>query len=224
MAKTFVTSCCGKKIEDCPGCQQGMELIPKEEKTMKEATHPIFRKIDEGTVTVNDFNQLIAEATPESVRDRLRRKVKRNETDSHIDDEGHQKLKLPTFASRVQPKRKRANNTQMHGQGKAAHRRSTRTQKRQQQNAKQQNAIGECKKFDLRFDKAGYANNVHDMLQKRGYKTGKDYSLDGSILTVSEDLKFDNDLKKFLLAFDAKRIDVDMPDIFEYKGDKNARK
>ena len=30
--------------------------------------HPIYRKIDEGTVTTDDFNSLIQEATPEAVR------------------------------------------------------------------------------------------------------------------------------------------------------------
>ncbi len=92
--------------------------------------HPIYRKIDEGTVTAGDFNRLIQEATPESVRDRVRRRTSRNETDSHQDIEGHQQLELPTFADRIQPKRERADNTQMHGRGKAGHRHSARTQHR----------------------------------------------------------------------------------------------
>jgi len=89
--------------------------------------HPIYQKIDEGTVTTDDFNSLIQEATPESVRDRVRRRTSRNETDRHQDVEGHQQLELPTFADRVQPKRERADNTQMHGRGKAGHRHSART-------------------------------------------------------------------------------------------------
>lgn len=207
----FVTSCCGKKAEDCPGCPGGMMLIPKDE-TMKENSHVIFKKIEEGTVTASDFNKLISEATPEALRDRVRRRTKKNETDSHIDDEGHQKLKPPKFADRVQPKRERADNTQMHGQGKAAHRRSARTQKRKQR-------AMESKKFDLTFDKAGYYNTLHEMLQKRGYKQGKDYSLKQHVLTVSENVNFDDDLKRFLRDVGrAKRVDVQMPDIFEYKG------
>jgi len=92
--------------------------------------HPIYTKISEGTVTVDDFNQLIQEAMPESVRDRVRRRVKRNETDPHQDIEGHQQLALPTFADRIEPKRKPAGDVQMHGRGKIAHKHSARTQKR----------------------------------------------------------------------------------------------
>ncbi len=144
----LITSCCGKPISDCPGCAQGMELIMQDEKRedetvddkekkqekkqekKKEKSHPIFNKIDEGIVTVDDFNKLISEATPEAVRDRVRRRTLKSPTKNHIDSEGHQQLGLPKFAARVQPKRERANNTQMTGQGKAAHRRSTRTQRR----------------------------------------------------------------------------------------------
>lgn len=133
----FVTSCCGKPISDCPGCAQGMELIMQDEKNPStkskkkiDESHPIFSKIDEGVVTVEDFNRLISEATPEAVRDRVRRRTLKPPTESHIDDKGHQQLGLPKFAARVQPKRERSDNTQMTGQGKAAHRRSTRTQRR----------------------------------------------------------------------------------------------
>lgn len=125
----FIASCCGKPIEDCPGCPQGT-IIKKtnRDKTMEE--HLIFQKIEEGTVTVDDFNKLISEATPEALRDRVRRRTTQNATDGHIDDEGHQKLDLPKFADRVQPKREKADNTQMHGRGKIAHKKSARTQKR----------------------------------------------------------------------------------------------
>jgi len=34
----------------------------------------IHRKIDEGTVTVDDFNCLIVESTPEAIRNRIRRR------------------------------------------------------------------------------------------------------------------------------------------------------
>lgn len=145
MAKSFITSCCGKPISDCPGCAQGMELIIQDEKREGETvdnkekkkkepkieeSHSIFRKIDEGIVTADDFNKLISEATPEAVRDRIRRRTLKSPTENHIDSKGHQQLGLPKFAARVQPKRERSDNTQMTGQGKAAHRRSTRTQRR----------------------------------------------------------------------------------------------
>lgn len=93
--------------------------------------HPIFSKIAEGTVTADDFNQLISEATPEAVRDRVRRRTTINPSSSHIDSpSGHQSMTLPNFAGRVQPKREKSNQTQMTGRGKAAHKQSTRTQRR----------------------------------------------------------------------------------------------
>lgn len=193
-------------------------LVPKEdsEEDMSESTdHPIFRKIEEGTVTADDFNRLISEATPESLRDRVRRHTTRNVTDSHIDDEGHQKLKPPKFADRVQPKREKANNTQMHGQGKAAHRRSARTQKR---NARKNRSVSENKKFNLTFDKVGYYNRLRNMLEERGWKAGKHFIIDNKnhILTVSPSVKFDEDLKQFLIDVGrAERIGLKMPDIFE---------
>jgi|2_EtaG_2_1085320.scaffolds.fasta_scaffold00165_11 hypothetical protein len=96
-----------------------------------ESTDPIFAKIDEGTVTVDDFNRLIQEATPESLRDRVRRRpmAQRNTVKSHQDNEtGHSDLEPPEFNKRIQPKREREGRTQMHGRGKSGHRHSTRTQ------------------------------------------------------------------------------------------------
>ena len=102
--------------------------INKEIKHMSE-DHPIYQKITEGTVTTDDFNALISEATPESVRDRVRRRTSRNETDSHQDNEsGHQPLTLPSFGDRIKPKRKPEGKVQMHGRGKTGHRHSARTQ------------------------------------------------------------------------------------------------
>lgn len=126
MAK-LVTSCCKRPPEECPGCPGGMELVPEE-------SHKIYKKIQEGIVTAEDFNQLISEAMPECTRDRVRRRTTKNVTDSHQDSEGHQKLKSPTFADRVQPKREKSSNSQMKGRGKSGHRRSTRTQNRQRKN------------------------------------------------------------------------------------------
>lgn len=94
------------------------------------SSHPIFEKITNGTASEADFNKLIQESTPESVRDRVRRRTKRNSTDSHQDEEGHQDLELPTYADRVQPKRKPSGRSQMNGRGRVAHKHSAKTQKR----------------------------------------------------------------------------------------------
>lgn len=134
----FVTSCCGHPIEDCPGCPGGMMLIRKdeymspEEKEIEESLQPILAKIEDGTATADDFNRLIQEATPESARDRLRRRQNQNQDTvrSHQDEEGHSDIQLPTMADRVQPKRERADRTQMQHRGKLGHRHSARTQKR----------------------------------------------------------------------------------------------
>lgn len=204
--KEFITSCCGQSIEDCPGCPQGMMLIPKDKgedanmpdarkigetigikwehvpftldqfekglnaemkehhddpqtkvintdeeagkvawahlkedpkyydklAQIEEDRDPIFAKIDEGTVTVDDFNRLLSESTPESLRDRVRRRpmAQRNTVKSHQDNEsGHSDLSLPEFGDRVQPKRKPADRTQNNGRGRNAHRHSARSQK-----------------------------------------------------------------------------------------------
>ena len=84
----------------------------------------LIKKIDENTVTVDDFNALISESTPESVQERIRRRVQKNTTKSHIDHDGHQQLSLPTFAARVNPKREPANQ-QNHGRGKIGRKHSS---------------------------------------------------------------------------------------------------
>ena len=63
---------------DCQTLHTGVDIMCKE----------IFDKIDEGTVTADDFNKLILEATPESVRDRVRRRpmAQRNTVKSHQDE------------------------------------------------------------------------------------------------------------------------------------------
>lgn len=92
-------------------------------------------KIATGIVTCDDFNNLISktmigETTPEAVRDRLRRRSIVNNTESHIDNQtGHQPLNSPSLTKRVQPKRT-PTSQQHHGINKAAHRKSTRTQRR----------------------------------------------------------------------------------------------
>lgn len=105
---------------------------PKMNNKIEESFQTILIKIDNGTVTADDFNNLIKEATPESTRDRLRRRQNHNQNTvrSHQDEDGHAKLELPTMADRVQPKRERADRTQMQHRGKLGHRHSARTQRR----------------------------------------------------------------------------------------------
>lgn len=110
-------------------------MIKPKKQELDAALEDVTRKIDAGTVTCEDFNGLIAktiigESTPEAIRDRMRRRTLKNATDSHIDNEtGHQPLKLPTMAARVQPKRKPLNQ-QSHGRSSIAHAHSARTQQR----------------------------------------------------------------------------------------------
>jgi hypothetical protein len=174
----------------------------------------IFKKIDEGTVTLDDFNKLISEATPESARDRLRRRpmAQRRTVKSHHDEEGHDDLGLPKIADRVQPKREREDNTQMTGRGELGHRHSARTQRRTMSKS--------LREFDLSFDKAGYINGLREEMQRRGYKDGNDYTIDtdgGSvILKVSESVNIDPDLQDWLLTVGrARRIGMETPNIFE---------
>jgi len=110
-------------------------MIKPNKQAMDDVLKTVIDKIDGGTITCEDFNHLIAktmigESTPEAIRDRLRRRTKRNETDSHIEPEtGHQQLDAPTFAARVQPKRQPLHK-QGHGRSKIAHAHSARTQSR----------------------------------------------------------------------------------------------
>jgi len=108
-------------------------MITSKQQEFDTALHSILNKIDAGIVTCEDFNGLInktiiGETSPEAVRDRVRRRTIRNATDSHIDSEtGHQSLTLPSFADRVQPKRK-PRHQQNHGRARIAHAHSIRTQ------------------------------------------------------------------------------------------------
>lgn len=96
-----------------------------------DSLESILLKIENKTVTIDDFNQLISEATPESVRDRIRRRQNPNQSRvrRHQDENGHTTLHLPTMADRVQPKRERSGRTQMQHRGKLGHRHSARTQR-----------------------------------------------------------------------------------------------
>lgn len=92
----------------------------------------ILLKIENQTVSINDFNQLIKESTPASIIDRVRRKInpKNRINRRHHDANGHT-TGMPKFAARINPARKRSNNTQMKHGGKQGHRRSVRTQNRE---------------------------------------------------------------------------------------------
>jgi hypothetical protein len=108
-----------------------MVLIRKDDE-MKESFSRILDKITSKTITASDFNELIIEATPESTRDRVRRRMNHNNRTarSHHDEHGHSSLSLPKIRARINPKRNRSNNTQMQHGGRMGHRHSARTQKR----------------------------------------------------------------------------------------------
>jgi hypothetical protein len=91
----------------------------------------IIKKINNKTVTTEDFNKLIDESTPESIQNRVRERTRVDPTKSHIEKTtGHQPLKSPTFAARVQPKRQ-PGNQQNHGRGALGRKHSSDTVKKQ---------------------------------------------------------------------------------------------
>jgi hypothetical protein len=93
----------------------------------------VLTKIKLETVTVQDFNDLIIESMPESIRKRVQRRLR---PDNHRADNatGNNRTKpMANLADRVQPKRK-PRHQQSHGQSKAAHRRSERTQEQNDAN------------------------------------------------------------------------------------------
>jgi len=168
----------------------------------------IFQKISEGTVTADDFNSLINEATPEALRDRVRRGANIDTTRGHLDDDGHQAMSGPSFNARIKPKREKADNTQMQGGGKAAHRKSTRTQRRK--------ARTESKEFLLTFDKGGYVNNLKEELDNRNIKYSIEAGPSGYVLSVDARTIFDDQLKEWLTNVGrAERLDIPKRDVFE---------
>jgi len=90
----------------------------------------IIDKIENKTITCEDFNYLISETTPEAIRDRVRRRTTIKTNKNHLDDKGHQQLSLPKFRDRIQPKREKDPGEQFNGRGKIAHKQSTQTQQR----------------------------------------------------------------------------------------------
>jgi len=94
----------------------------------RDSLKVVLRKIQESTVTIEDFNKLISETTPESIKARIDRRTQRNATKSHIDNKtGHQSLGVPDIVKRVTPKRKPVNQ-QNHGRSKQGNKHSQRTQ------------------------------------------------------------------------------------------------
>jgi hypothetical protein len=110
-------------------------MIVSRKVELDQALTEMLSKIDAQTVTCEDFNRfiertVIGETTPESVRDRVRRRTIKNATDSHQENEtGEQPLVLPQLRVRTQPKRAPMNQ-QSHGRSTLAHRHSARTQER----------------------------------------------------------------------------------------------
>lgn len=131
-------------IEDYQKACQKMSKTPIVE------DDPIFQKIRTKTVTAEDFNRLLSESMPESIRDRVRRRTSRNVSKSHLDVKGHQPMNLPTLADRVQPKRK-PRRQQTHGRGALGHTHSTRTQQRKSRLARLHESIPERFKLALQF-------------------------------------------------------------------------
>lgn len=96
--------------------------------TIEEFPKDLEDKIQEGSLTLKDLNRLIRESYPESVRNRIRRKTLNPVRKRHTDNvTGHSKLGKIDINKRVMPKRS-PDHQQDHGESKAAHKRSTRTQ------------------------------------------------------------------------------------------------
>lgn len=133
-----------------------MVMIQPKKEELDSALDAVMVKIDSGVVTCEDFNDLIkktmiVETTPEAVRDRLRRRTIKNVTDSHVDNEtGHQQLNTPTFAARIQPKRKPANQ-QSHGRSGIAHAHSAKTQRKTMSDSLREAVVPEKFKESLEF-------------------------------------------------------------------------
>jgi hypothetical protein len=107
----------------------------------------ILRKIDQNTVTTEDFNQLINDSVASSVQERIRRRTQVNATKSHIDRDGHQPLSAPTFDSRVKPKRK-PRNKQGHGRGKLGRKHSSKTIQAMHEDKKEPEAKNDTTYFE----------------------------------------------------------------------------
>lgn len=125
----MICKVCGKQVRPETGREKPADICKVCGKEVNEdrGLQEVLSKIEEGTLTCEDINTLIAETTPESIRDRVRRRMKLKTSRTHLDEKGHQKLKLPGFGKRVMPKRKPVNQ-QNHGRSKIAHKHSAKTQ------------------------------------------------------------------------------------------------
>jgi hypothetical protein len=101
---------------------------------MDDILTEIMSKIDEGSVNTTDFNRLISESNEKSIRARVHRKMSRNPLERHIDNPtGKSPFSSGKFsvAERTHPKLK-PNGQMGHGDADAAHKRSTKTQRKTQ--------------------------------------------------------------------------------------------
>lgn len=103
------------------------------QKTIDTEFANIISKIENKSVTAEDFNNYISiimnESTPKSTTERVMRKVRNPLRKGHVDNPtGHQRLSLPSFSDRVTPRRETDGSEQMDHDGAAGHKRSTRTQ------------------------------------------------------------------------------------------------
>lgn len=109
-----------------------LEEAPDYYNKLKKLESSILEHIKDKTIKPEHFNALIFESMPESVRNRVRRRVNAigKISKSHTDNKtGHSDISLPSVNKRVMPKREPINQ-QSHGTAKAAQKRSTRTQNR----------------------------------------------------------------------------------------------
>lgn len=90
---------------------------------------PVFVKIDEQTVTLEDIN-LLLEDVATSVEERINRRIRKSPTKGHITHGGRQRLGGERMQARVGPKRKRSGHTQSHGRGEHGHDKSTDEQRK----------------------------------------------------------------------------------------------
>lgn len=115
--------------------EKGVVITPNDyinackQNNLQPDIHPIFIKIDESSVTLEDIN-IVLEDIGDAVKERVLRKFRKSPGKSHTTHSGHQRLGGTTMAGRVTPKHKRSGHTQSHGRGKHAHDRSTKKQRR----------------------------------------------------------------------------------------------
>ena len=123
----------------------------------------IYEKIDDKSLTVDDLQSFINEAYPEAIRNRIRRRTT-------VDSGEPSEIK---FADRVQPKKRRGSNSQKNGISKAAHRKSTRTQRRKAKAKKVQNESEVSKTSDKKIPEWYGQDGVKIVKSNNGLSTLK---------------------------------------------------